>query len=598
MSSCKEIGPLLGRYIDHELEPADVNRVDNHLSVCERCAEEVRALEREAELLRRALAVDEVPAALGVGLWKRLQAARPQPVRYFWYGLAAAAAVLVALVGGLVTRPSATRAPIARVTTCSGPLELRAAGEQWAPVATYAVLRDGDRVRCGTDRPGALILNSNRRFDFDTGAELAFHYDGAYGQFRVEMQRGRIRGDLTDLRRQLSITTPVADITAMAEGTNALGHAEFEVCLSGVAADLGLLERLHLLPAAYAGMELPRLEVKVYEGSVILVNQSNSGTAVTPGRRVVVDARGPIPEPERFDPAAERAWWTMLDRVVAVTKRYEPPTAPPTVEVAHEPKPPSPPPDHKIFDPVPEPPGPTPTPEPVRVPKPGPPAVTPPVEGPPRPEGLSATPDIDSVVLTWKPVVSEKRPVVEYGVYRRALGDTNFALIARLPASGQDRACRFTDEGLSLGAEYQYAVAAAWRDDIGAVIDGQMAQPVTGCPADFRISYRGGDDESLVNVRVEKLHDGTIRAHTFPVRKRDLASDETGDIGGPKLIEIEPIRGARYRQLIDFSTGYHLVDIVSKTDYEKGIPRKRSKIIIENDVGVRRDIDLLRPAGK
>ncbi|MFH1731432.1 MAG: zf-HC2 domain-containing protein [Planctomycetota bacterium] len=583
MSVCKEIRSLLGRYVDGELGSADVSRVDNHLSVCEKCAEDVRLMEREAELLRGALTADEAPEHLCASLWQSLQE-RPVRVRWTplrWAGLAAAAGLLIAISVGMFVSGRRPGAPLARVTACAGPLEIQHPGKDWAPLATYTMLRDGDRVRCGGADAGTLIVDADSRFDLDAGTSLVFLREAAGGSFEVKMQRGRIHARLPGLSRSLNILTPVANVVAAVERTEAAGPTEIEIALSGIPAELGLLGRVHILPAAHAAPDGPQLELLVYEGTVLLVKDSLA-TAVQSGHRIVVGIADPMPEPAAFDTAARRPWWP-ADLRAAVASRAPGPREPRELvrRGAGEPN------DVLV------------TPRDAVIPgqRPGKAgaAATPrtdKVEGPPAPTGLIARPDIDAVLLTWKPVRYGKRPIVEYGIYRRAPGDTEFALIGRFPVIGENiQRYVFRDAGLGIGAEYQYAVAAAARtEDGGELVEGKLSDVATGSPADFHIYYTGGDNKELAIIVVEKLHGDKLRRQTFMVRERDPATGEAGRIGGPRRVEIEPAEGAKHVVLVDFSTGYHLADIITHTEHKDGIAKQYSGIVIENQLGERKTI--------
>jgi hypothetical protein len=190
------------------------------------------------------------------------------------------------------------------------------------------------------------------------------------------------------------------------------------------------------------------------------------------------------------------------------------------------------------------------------------------------------------VLLTWKPVAWDRRPIVEYSIYRRAPGDTGFNLVAGGPAASKATTCRYLDEGVSIGITYEYAVAAAFSGDDGLLRDGRMSEAVRGAPADFRIGYAGGNDQ-VASVTVEKLHGGALRRQNFLVR-------EGKTIGEVKTIRVEPQLGRPYRALVDFSTGYRLVEIVTDGDGGPG----RRKIVIENDAGMRREVPMRPVAGE
>ena len=83
---------------------------------------------------------------------------------------------------------------------------------------------------------------------------------------------------------------------------------------------------------------------------------------------------------------------------------------------------------------------------------------------------------------------------------------------------------------------------------------------------------------------------GDRASSTSCYRKRNPATGETGAIGGPRQVVVEPIKGARHRVEIDFSTGYHLVDIVARVVDENGAAKRRSGIVVESERGIRRTI--------
>ena len=589
MSSCQDIQGLLSRYVDHELSAADVNRVDSHLSVCDKCAEDLRLMEREAELFREALKADDVPAHIGVGVWDRMRRARLRRTNYWWYAAATAASVLVALIIGVVSRPVPPVAQLAQVTTCAGPLEIRTARRDWAPLATYAMLQDGDRIRCGVGKPGTLILNETRRLDLNYDTEVAFFRSGDYGRFRMEMRHGHIRAHFPRIRQPVSIRTPVANVWVTPEEKDAAGEADFEMRLTGIEPEIGLLGRIHLLPAAYAGGNRPQLEILVHKGSVSVENATRHTISLKTGERVTVAAEGPILAAAQFDIAARRDWRNELAPTVASVPDPLPVPEIPG-KIAREPVRREDLPDPgKGVEPGPKPP----ERKPGDIPRESP--HIPRHKLPPAPAGLTAAPDIHSVLLTWDPVIGTKRPIVEYGIYRRAPGDNVFGLAGRLEVQGKPKGkCMFRDDGLSIGVQYVYAVTAAY-DHEGGLVEGPVSAAVTAS-AGFHIYYTGYSGD-LAMVAVEKMHEGKIVRHTFHVRPRDLrkAASRTGDIGGVRDVFVEPIRGTWQRVAVDFSTGYHLVDIVTKIEHPRGIPRRRSKIIIENEAGLRREIPQIEP---
>lgn len=596
MSSCKDIGALLERYADRRLSPADVNRVENHVSVCDACAGRLRLLECEADLLRAALAPGEAPASIGEGIWERLHRSRVRWANVWWYAAAAAASIVAALFIGLLTQPARPIASIARVDLCSGPLEVRTAGRGWVSLATNIILRDGDRLRCGNDRPGTLILNRDNRLDLNRGTELAFLAEGEYGRFRIALRRGNLRVEFARLHSPTTLRTPLADVVALPPPADIAGRTEVELLLSGLPTETGLLGGLHILPAAYAAPDEARLEVRVYRGLAAVAGVSGGRVVVSAGQQVVVAARGAVPEPIALRAGARSEWWEWASLAAgrpAATLVQEPvrrvDPKPPSVAVASD--------LAKIFDP--------PRDESSPEPSEGTPAEAPadaPARRPPVPRNLLARPDIGSVALSWEPAAADEFRIAEYGVYRRGAGDSDFALIGRVPVSeaASDRYV-FVDDGLTIGTQYEYAVAAAARDERGFLVEGELSPVLAASPADFRIVYTGGSDD-VANVRVEKLFEGELRSKSFSVRKRDLASASTGEIGRPEQLRIRQTlpgttQPVERRVLIDFSTGYHLVDIVKAVGHPRGIPEVSWKIIIENDLGMRREVLWSKPNG-
>ncbi len=585
MSACEEVRPLLGRYVDGELEAADISRVDDHVSACESCAAELRLMQREAELLCAAFAPEEeAPEQLCANLWESLQEspARPRSTPMRRAALAAAAVIIIGWFVALVVTNTQPGAELARVTACAGPLEISHPSRGWVPLGTYIMLRDGARIRCGSRNAGTLIVGADNRFDLDAGTEIALALDGS--SFRIALKRGRIHAALPSLTQSFNILTPVADVVVTVEDPETAGPMELEIALTGLEPEpeLSWLDSIHILPAAHATVDGPQLELLVYEGSAHVNNASGDTAVVTSGRRIVVGKGAPIPESTAFDIGARRTWWPSNLRAAIVRRSAQLPApaepaerdpGSPTSETGAE--------SGTAGQPerVPESGGPV---EPAPVP----------VEGPPAPEGLVAVADIDAVLLTWKPIVDSKRRIVEYGIYRRAPGDTEFALIGRFPVIGSDiKEYVFRDAGVGMGTKYQYAVAAAWRGDAGDdLVEGKLSNVATGSAVDFRIYYAGGKKKGLAIIVIEKLHDGTMRRQTFMVRKRDPATDETGEIGETRQVVIEPVRGAGHRVLIDFSTGYRLIDIITVVEEKDGIPRERSSIIIENALGARKTI--------
>jgi len=107
--TCRDVLDRLDDYVDGELPEAEFQEVELHLASCAGCASEerfLRELLEQASRLPRAIAP---PRDLWPGVASRL-GARAQPRTYWMAGLAAAAALLVALT--LTLRP--TRVDVSR----------------------------------------------------------------------------------------------------------------------------------------------------------------------------------------------------------------------------------------------------------------------------------------------------------------------------------------------------------------------------------------------------------------------------------------------------------------------------------------------------
>ncbi len=596
MSSCREIEVLLERYADRELERPEVNRVDDHLRACDACTRRLRLLKREADLLEAALASCEAPDSIGEGVWERLHRSRVRWTNGWRYAAVAAATIIAALFVGLLRQPSRPAISIARVDLCSGPLEVRTAGRGWEPLATNAVLRDGDQLRCGDDRPGTLILRRDHRLDLNRGTEIAFLAGGEYGRFHLALRRGNIRAEFTPIHSPTTLHTPLADV-ALLPPAGRTGRTEIELVLSGLPTETGLLGGLHILPAAYAAPDEARLEVRLYDGLASVSAASGGRIIVSAGQQVIVDVRGVALEPTPLRVGARSEWWECMPLAsasrAAATLIQEPsrkvearpvPLRDASGSVA-------------IFDRTRDETRSEPSEHaPIEVP------TDVPVRRLPAPRNLVARPDVGSVALSWEPVAAGEVRVAEYGVYRRGGGDTDFALIGRAPVSeAATGRFVFVDDGLPIGTQYEYAVAAAARDERGFLVEGELSPVLTASPADFRIVYTGGSDD-VANIRVEKFFEGELRSKSFFVRKRDPASASTGEIGRPEQLRIRQTlpgttQPVERRVLIDFSTGYHLVDIVKAVGHPRGIPEVSWKIIIENDLGMRREVLWSKPNG-
>ena len=436
----------------------------------------------------------------------------------------------------------------------------------WEALAAYSILSVGDRLRCGGDMPGGLILSANRRIDLDSGTELALRA-GDDGRLTFDLARGRVHVEVSNLKQSLTIGTPVARV--IVEETP---RAEFEIALAGPE-PIGFFDRIDLLPSAYGAEPLQsELEVIVYEGLVQLVNGSGGRAEVGPGEKIVVFGQGPMAPAASFDGSARLPWWPLPEARVARLYEASPMTSAeprliPESDLARD--------SEEIFEPA--------APRPPEAPP------APRVEGPPAPAELAARPDINSVLLAWTPVTRARRPVVEYNIYRRAPGDTEFTLVGQFPVLERTIDKYVFQDDASIGAEYEYAVAAAWRSDDGGLVEGSMSSIVTAAPADFLIHYLGNGQDNVASIAVDKFYDGSFRRQIFHVRERNLAAAETGDIGEPRELVLPAAEGNR-RVQIDFTTGYHLGSIAPSAE-SVGRPRKTYIISIENDLGIKREID-------
>jgi hypothetical protein len=582
VSCCEDVRALLGRYVDHELPPADVNRVDSHLGVCDACAERLRLMEREADLLRQAFEPEAASEAAGADIWPRVQRARTQRRRLRWYGLATAASVLLALGARLAMLPAESPVEIVRVAGCSGPVELCRNGD-WSQLATFTILRDGDRMRCTTAR-GVVTLHGDRRIDLNVDTEIRFEANGGYSHFHVRLVRGSIHVDLPEVRMPLIVYTPVADVTAFSETAGVPGPARFELLLSGVPPAASWLDRLDPVPVAWAGPASPELEIICHLGSIRAVNTSGEQVAVKSGQRAVVAPTGAITQPMAARTPLDRGWWLPPRRRVAVAPPLPRQPSPAHVPLSVEPKPDE-----------------SPAAEPRRAqpdvgerPDPGEkPAPFPSMEAAPPPRDLAAEPDLGGVILTWSPV-AWRRPVVEYNVYRLAAQDTEPALIARVPHDAKIRRYECRDSLPGLGEERQYAAATVVRED-DALKEGEFSKYVAGRSANYRIRFLGvggtsrGDQAMIL---VEKKRGRAVHRHTFAVPVRDLHLGLTGEIGGPRQIVVQPMPGVRHRLLVDFSTGYRLIQMDVRYVGRDGVPREQRSITIESRGGRRHTIDM------
>lgn len=534
--NCREFNKLLDRHIDGELTSAESGVVESHAHSCRECGEKLRLARIEAKLLHDAFVSEaHAPEISAQALWARLH--RFDVMRTWSMRAVAAAAVLVLIffAGAMLRRDQG--APLARIITCSGPLEIKTAG-RWRPLTTYTTLRNGNSLRCGEELPGGVILNANRRLDLDSLAEVQVLAErDKPGWFALKVVRGRIHCEFVNDGNTLNIETPLGTIVASGETT---GRSEFELYLSTPEQTA-----FSLIPAAHAS-EPQYIEVCVYDGAVKVGSEK-----IFAGNATIVSAGATLP-PRPFNVASRVEWWPMPESKLA--RLHEPKPLEPIDELRDP---------AQIFEPTP----------PVNATAATPASVAP-RELPPPPSGVSAHPDIDGVIITWEPVVGTDRHVKEYCIYRRGAGDTDFALLARFPVFAQkiDR-YMFQHEDNNAGSS-QFAVSALYEEQDGLPQESTLSSSVSASPFALRYVQPQGTDSAV--LAVERYNEGAIRRQTFVVHKRNLAAGETGEIGEMRQIMITT--GEPHSAPIDFATGCYLIDIAA------------DRVTIENDLGLRREI--------
>jgi predicted anti-sigma-YlaC factor YlaD len=96
---CPEVREYLSAWVDQELTPEVLARVDQHLENCAACRRELAQL----EVLDQALAA--LPAPAPAGLAEKVQARLARPRRRGWQSLALAASLVVGIIlGGTLAR--------------------------------------------------------------------------------------------------------------------------------------------------------------------------------------------------------------------------------------------------------------------------------------------------------------------------------------------------------------------------------------------------------------------------------------------------------------------------------------------------------------
>ena len=100
---CRQMEALLPPFVDGEARPDERAAVEAHLAACASCRDAVSAQRAVRELLvsRRASLSEPAPAALAAHLRHAAEGQLLPPVRPRWTALAAAAAVVLAVTGGM-----------------------------------------------------------------------------------------------------------------------------------------------------------------------------------------------------------------------------------------------------------------------------------------------------------------------------------------------------------------------------------------------------------------------------------------------------------------------------------------------------------------
>jgi anti-sigma factor RsiW len=153
--SCDLTGHLLDDYLDHQLSQRERQRLENHISVCARCAEELQerlALERA---LRQALTSAVQHLQLTPELSRRILWALDSSARQpMWYGYATRAAQIMAGVGVVILLLAGMFLLLGRVRTPSG---VQQVGLPQVNRAFLSLDRGNIFVEPGTLHPGDLF---------------------------------------------------------------------------------------------------------------------------------------------------------------------------------------------------------------------------------------------------------------------------------------------------------------------------------------------------------------------------------------------------------------------------------------------------------
>ncbi len=70
--SCAQVVRLLDDFVDRELAPHEIEQVERHLALCEKCAREARLEETALRSIRTMLRRIRIPAGLEARVWLAL----------------------------------------------------------------------------------------------------------------------------------------------------------------------------------------------------------------------------------------------------------------------------------------------------------------------------------------------------------------------------------------------------------------------------------------------------------------------------------------------------------------------------------------------